>query len=357
MASSSDLNDPRRHVRLEAERVSAVAGTEFPGHYPGEDHSWDLKAFAENLQVKIDSISGTTCEFDLIGVDSSIANAIRRVMISEVPAIAIEEVYVYNNTSIVQDEVLSQRLGLIPLKVDPRKMTMIGPGDVPNDQNTMVFKLFVKCERNREAVKGETDPSKLYHNENVYSRDIIWAAAGRQTVMFEDEAPAPTVGDILIAKLRPGQAIELDLHAVKGIGKDHAKFSPVATASYRLLPHIIITSPIPPEDVVEFQGLFAPGVIGIGPDPITKKKTALVKNPRKDTVSREVLRHDKFKDKVELTRIRDHFIFSVESLGAYQPEELLPEAIKVLMEKIDSVESCLKALAAQIPSSASSIAA
>lgn len=169
-----------------------------------------------------------------------------------------------------------------------------------------------------------------------------------------------------------------------------------ATASYRLLPHIIITSPIPPQDVVEFQGLFAPGVIGVGPDPVTKKKTAIVKNPRKDTVSREVLRHDKFKDKVELTRIRDHFIcehharfflssllcvarwlglgcarrvstlpclltspssssssfppVSVESLGAYKPEELLPEAIQVLLGKIDSVEACLKAVASQIPS-------
>ena len=49
-------------------------------------------------------------------------------MISEVPAIAIEDVYLYNNTSIVQDEVLSQRLGLIPLKVDPRKMKMIKEG-------------------------------------------------------------------------------------------------------------------------------------------------------------------------------------------------------------------------------------
>ena len=106
----------------------------------------------------------------------------------------------------------------------------------------------------------------------------------------------------------PSQAIELDLHAVKGIGKDHAKFSPVATASYRLLPHIIITDPIPPEHVVEFQGCFAPGVIGISPDPKTRQKRAVVKNPRKDTVSREVLRNDKFKDKVELTRIRDHFI-------------------------------------------------
>ena len=66
--------------------------------------------------------------------------------------------------------------------------------------------------------------------------------------------------------------------------------------------------------MLEFQGCFAPGVIGISPDPKTRQKTAVVKNPRKDTVSREVLRNDKFKDKVELTRIRDHFICTSRTL-------------------------------------------
>jgi len=42
----------------------------------------------------------------------------------------------------------------------------------------------------------------------------------------------------------PHQAIELQCFAVRGIGKDHAKFSPVATASYRLMPHIEITKPV-----------------------------------------------------------------------------------------------------------------
>jgi len=37
-------------------------------------------------------------------------------------------------------------------------------------------------------------------------------------------------------------------------------------------------------------------------------KVAEVVNPRLDTVSREVLRHDEFKDKVKLGRVRDHFI-------------------------------------------------
>jgi DNA-directed RNA polymerase I and III subunit RPAC1 len=58
--------------------------------------------------------------FDLIGIDASIANAFRRILLAEVPTMAIEHVYIWNNSSIIQDEVLAHRLGLIPLKVDPR---------------------------------------------------------------------------------------------------------------------------------------------------------------------------------------------------------------------------------------------
>lgn len=38
----------------------------------------------------------------------------------QVPTMAIEKVLIANNTSIIQDEVLAHRLGMIPLKVDPR---------------------------------------------------------------------------------------------------------------------------------------------------------------------------------------------------------------------------------------------
>jgi len=37
--------DDRRLVKVQAERVSNVSSTDFPGHYVGEDHSWDLKRF------------------------------------------------------------------------------------------------------------------------------------------------------------------------------------------------------------------------------------------------------------------------------------------------------------------------
>jgi len=41
---------------------------------------------------------------------------------------AIEKVFVYNNTSIIQDEVLAHRLGLIPIKADPRMFEYRSPG-------------------------------------------------------------------------------------------------------------------------------------------------------------------------------------------------------------------------------------
>lgn len=57
---------------------------------------------------------------ELIGIDAPLANAFRRIIIAEVPTVAIEEVFFENNTSIIQDEVLAHRLGLIPINADPR---------------------------------------------------------------------------------------------------------------------------------------------------------------------------------------------------------------------------------------------
>eukprot|EP00518_Triparma_eleuthera_P004001 CAMPEP_0182464920 /NCGR_PEP_ID=MMETSP1319-20130603/8903_1 /TAXON_ID=172717 /ORGANISM="Bolidomonas pacifica, Strain RCC208" /LENGTH=67 /DNA_ID=CAMNT_0024664593 /DNA_START=469 /DNA_END=669 /DNA_ORIENTATION=+ len=57
---------------------------------------------------------------------------------------AIETVYVDQNTSIIHDEVLSHRLGLIPILADPNLFTM--PTDSDTDQNTLVFRLDVRAD-------------------------------------------------------------------------------------------------------------------------------------------------------------------------------------------------------------------
>ena len=71
------------------------------------------------MQIKVTKLSNRSIDFDFVGVDASIANAFRRIMIAEVPTICVEDVYVWNNTSVVQDEVMAQRIGLIPLNVNP----------------------------------------------------------------------------------------------------------------------------------------------------------------------------------------------------------------------------------------------
>jgi DNA-directed RNA polymerases I and III subunit RPAC1 len=231
----------------------------------------------------------------------------------------------------------------------------------PSDYNCVILNLKAKCEwqenGRQRAIQGETDPNKLYVHHNVYAKDMIWQPIGKQAEVFADGPVKPTNPDILIAKMRPGQEINLMMHAMKGIGSDHAKFSPVATASYRLLPTIDILRPIVGADAKKFARCFPRNVIELEPitasessssDPELKGKQgelkAVVSDPMRDTVSRECLRHAEFKDKVRLGRVRDHFIFRVESTGQWESDELFLESVKLLKVKCQRVRRGLDEL-------------
>ena len=297
--------------------------------------------------------------FSLIGVDTSIANAFRRILLAEVPTVAIETVIMKMNTSVLHDEVLAHRLGMVPLTGNPDGFDRMewpdardpddpeAPTPEPTDANTLTMHLTVRCERNPKAARDETDPRKKYRNAHVYARDLVWEPHGRQSEWFPrpEDAPRAHDPDILLAKLRPGQEIDLTAHCVKGLGDDHAKFSPVATASYRLHPTVTIKAPILGADAEKFQRCFPPGVIDL--QEVSEndaeqdaayaghvgEQKAVVVNAFKDTVSRECLRHDEFKDKVALGRIHDHFIFGVESTGQFASDELFLKSVQVLKGK------------------------
>ncbi|KZT04796.1 uncharacterized protein LAESUDRAFT_657174 [Laetiporus sulphureus 93-53] len=342
--------NPRRHVGVHAERVTDVSSTEYPGHYPDEDHSWDLAKFKENLRVEVKRLSQRSIEFDLVGVDASISNAFRRILIAEVPTIAIENVYVWNNTSVIHDEVLAHRIGLVPLNVDPTLFEFRDESNrQPTDRNTIVFKLQVECRVDTDTPKEKGAP-KRYVNEIVRSGDLVWVPQGEQEAVMSHTKPGPTnkaSRNIVLAKLRPGQEIEMDLHAIKGVGKEHAKWSPVATASYRLHPLIILKpdKPVPPEHAHKFAKCFSPGVIQVGPNgEISVDERSL----RNESMSREVLRHKEFEGCVELKRIRDWFIFNVESEGPYKPQDLFAESIKVMRQKLTNIRQAAEALSADV---------
>ncbi len=314
----------------------------------------------QSFRVEFHKNEPLDASFSLVGIDASIANAFRRILIAEIPTLAIESVFVHNNTSIVHDEVLANRLGLVPLTGNLAGLNWLKWYKKPTDEdfqednaadnNTIVLKLDVECTYAPAATikPGEQDPTKLYQHAHVYARDIVFGPQGRQTQFFPepDGVIRPVNPDILLAKMRPGQKIDLEMHCIKGIGADHAKFSPVATASYRLLPTITITRPILGNDAKKFARCFPKGVIGIedvtaeesaregsGYEGQAGQKKAVVQNAFKDTVSRECLRHDEFQGKVKLGRVRDHFIFTVESTGQFNSDLLFLESVKTLKLK------------------------
>jgi DNA-directed RNA polymerases I and III subunit RPAC1 len=271
-------------------------------------------------------------------------------LIAEIPTMAIEKVNMWQNTSIIPDENLAHRIGLVPIKADPRQFEYhpqpsqaeIDEGVDPTlkytETDCIKFKLHVRCTKKDPSVPmiltNTADEDKYYNNANVYASDLKWVPLGNQRQRYPtpESEPRSLYPDILIAKLRPGQEIEMELFCEKGIGKTHAKWSPVCTAYYRLVPDIRFKSPVLNDDAKELKALCPTGVFDIE-DIAGGNKRAIVGDVRKCTTCRECIRPEKFREVVDLGKQKDRFEFHVESLGIYRPADLVIEALKKLKEK------------------------
>mmetsp|Transcript_44688 Transcript_44688/g.100888 ORF Transcript_44688/g.100888 Transcript_44688/m.100888 type:complete len:362 (+) Transcript_44688:109-1194(+) len=303
----------------------------------------DTRPFSERLeeQMRVQVLASNEEEmtFDLTGVDAAVANALRRIMIAEVPTMAIEHVYIEMNSSIIHDEVLAHRLGLVPIKVDPRAFDFKEEGGDTTSANTLVFSLDVTCVNNPEGAEALPDlqPGKAAYTMPVYTSHLVWCPQGDQEERFGGlDGVRPVFEDILLAKLRPGQSIKLECHCQKGVGKDHAKFSPVATASYRLLPEIKLKRPLSREESQELVEMCPMKVFDLEDTP-GGGVVAAVARPRDCTVCRECIRKEGWTEKVRLGRAADHFIFKVESAGMLTPPEIFREALGILRTKCDAL--------------------
>ena len=80
-----------------------------------------------------------------------------------------------------------------------------------------MFKLDVACTRKpktavaRGTKKAEPEPEEIYNHSIVTSGDLTWEPQGEQSEVFASNPPRPTNEDIVLAKLRPGQEISMDL--------------------------------------------------------------------------------------------------------------------------------------------------
>lgn len=141
-------------------------------------------------------------------------------------------------------------------------------------------------------------------NTEVLSNIIDWIPIENQKEKFKNNKIRVVHDDILVAKLRQGQEIDAELICTKGIGRTHAKWSPVCTAFYKLLPDIVIKERIVGDDANELKKICPMNVFDV--EDISKE--LYVKNARNCTTCRECIRCPKYKDKIELNKVKDHYL-------------------------------------------------
>lgn len=333
------VEEQRTRVSIHEDAPRMTATVEAAGAYfaSGVDNSFSMERFRRDLRIEVQQLDEEEIVFDVIGIDAAIANAFRRILLSEVPAMAIDKVFILNNTSMTEDEVLAHRLGLIPIRADPRLFRERVGDEDPDEHHVIAFRLEIKCTRGNKDDPGSSEMV----NSRVLSSHLQWIPQGDQEERFREREIKPVHDDILIAKLRPGQEIVLEAWCEKGIGKTHSKWSPVATASYRLLPEIRVKPARARDaDTAEAPPAAAPSIFdaaegGAAPSVATRPRACSMPGRHGGAVPG-------WEHRVQCSRVRDHFIFSVESTGILPPEELFCEAAKVLMQKAADLAQLLK---------------
>jgi DNA-directed RNA polymerase subunit D len=136
-------------------------------------------------------------------------NAIRRTSISEVPTLAIDDVVILENSSVMHDEAIAHRLGLIPLQTNLDRFVM------PHECDC---KSTLGCSKCRVLLVLDSEANEK--TKVVMSGEL----------MSEDELIKPVSKDIPIITLAPGQKLKFEAYARLGIGRDHAKWQPTSAA-------------------------------------------------------------------------------------------------------------------------------
>ncbi|ONH91709.1 hypothetical protein PRUPE_8G132000 [Prunus persica] len=292
------------------------------------------KSYQRLPRVKIREMRDDYMKFELRDTDASVANALRRVMIAEVPTVAIDLVEIEINSSVLNDEFIAHRLGLIPLTSD-RAMSMrfsrdcdACDGDGQCEFCSVEFHLRAKCHSDQTL--------------DVTSKDLLSSDHTVVPVDFSDSAGMESSEQkgIIIVKLRRGQELRLRAIARKGIGKDHAKWSPAATVTFMYEPDIRIN-----EELMDMLTLDEKKAwVESSPtkvfdfDPKTEK--VMVVDPEAYTYDDEVIKKAEAMGKpglVDIIAKEDSFIFTVESTGAVKASQLLLNAIEILKQKLDAV--------------------
>jgi DNA-directed RNA polymerase subunit D len=146
------------------------------------------------LSLEITNENEEKVSVNIKGVPVQYANALRRICLNGVPIYAIESIDVLENSSVLADEGLAHRMGLIPLKTD------LSASKDGNENDKIMLTLD----------SGITEETRT-----ILSGDL----------KSQDDNVIPTSKDIPIVTLAPGQSLKFEAYARLGKGTEHARWN------------------------------------------------------------------------------------------------------------------------------------
>lgn len=268
------------------------------------------------MKIEILERNDTNLRIIVRNADVPLMNALRRLALAEVPCMAIEEVVMIENSSILQDEIIAHRLGLTPLRTDLDAYNL--PEDCECQSEFGCPRCRVTLTLDAEARDG---------TRTVYSGEIV--SDNPEILPVSDKVP--------IIKLAKNQKLKLEAYARLGRGKTHAKWQPVSVCTYKYFPKITTS-----EEKCEHCSKCVD---------ICPKKVLTVQDDKVDV--RDLLACNLCMDCIEtcpeepspltIEWEKNAFIMNIESTGALPPERVLKEATKLLDEQLKEFEEQIKA--------------
>ncbi len=140
----------------------------------------------------------------LKGVQLQYANALRRICLNGVPVFAIDTIDIIENTSVLPDEGLAHRLGLIPIKTDLGRFNEPAKCDCKSETGCSNCKVMLVLD------SGDSDVPKTIFTDELTS---------------EDDSIKPISDKIPIVQLASGQRVKIECYARLGRGREHAKWN------------------------------------------------------------------------------------------------------------------------------------
>ena len=236
------------------------------------------------------------------------ANMVRKTIIDEVPTMAIEDVELRKNSSVLYDEIIAHRLGLIPLVTDlksynlPSECTCKGEG-------------CSKCELQLSLkAKG---PGYAYVSD----------------IKSNDPKVIPVYPKTPIVKMIKGQSLEFEATAVLGKGIDHAKWTP-GLVFYKYKPVITVKKGV--EDPKAVADSCPANVFSVKGKELTINKDGLLKCHLCGACT------DIDPKNIKLNESDTDFVFTVESWGQLAPTEMVSKAVEIIQGKCDEAVKLIK---------------